>query len=127
MVNASLMPVGNALTGYELGSTFGSQFLAVNAIPGTAVVYDFKNFNTVTVQWRTTGSMAGSILISNDGVNTLLLQAQDMKGAQTRFVTLTSEGTLGSILPRWVQFVIGSASSATVTGSGFCDVFARAS
>lgn len=117
--------VGNPLTGYELGSGFGSQFLAVNAVPGTGAIYDFKLFNTLTVQWRTTGSMAGSILISNDGTNTQLLNVQDMKGAQQKFVTLSADGLNGSLLPRYVQFVIGSASSATVTGSGFCDVFAR--
>lgn len=121
----ALQSIGNALTGYELGSAFGSQFLAVNAVPGTATTFDFRLFKTLTVQWRTTGSMAGSILASNDGTNMVQLNVQDIKGATTRFVTLTSEGTLGSILPRYVQFVIGSASGATVTGSGFCDVFAR--
>lgn len=121
----ALQPVGNPLTGYELGSGFGSQFLAVNAIPGTATIFDFKLYDTVVVQWRTTGSMAGSIVVSNDGTNGLLLNVQDMKGAQTRFVALSADGVGGSVLPRYVQFVIGSASSATVTGSGFCDVFAR--
>lgn len=121
----ALQQIGNALTGYELGSAFGSQFLAVNAVPGTAAVYDCKLFKTLTVQWRTTGSMAGSILVSNDGTNSLLVNVQDIKGAATRFVTLSADGANGSHLGRWVQFVIGSASSATVTGSGFCDVFGR--
>lgn len=121
----ALMTVGNALTGYEQGSALGSQFLVVNGVPASATMYDFKMFDTVTVQWRTAGSMAGSILASNDGTNTVLLNVQDIKGAASRFVTLNAEGIGGSILPRFLQFVIGSASSATVVGSGFCDVFAR--
>ncbi|MDP2692292.1 MAG: hypothetical protein Q8O88_01470 [bacterium] len=120
-----LQSIGNPLTGYELGSGFGSQFLVVNAVPGTAAVFDFKHVNNVVIQWRTTGSMSGSVLAGNDASNLKLLNTINMPGAQIQFVALDANGNNGSFLPRYLQFVIGSATSATVTGSGFCDVFAR--
>ena len=120
-----LQSVGNPLSGYELGSAFGSQFIVVNAVPASAAVYDFKIFDSVVIQWRTAGSMAGSILAGNDASNLKLHNVINMAGAQTQLVGLNAQGNSGSFLPRYLQFVIGSASGATVTGSGFCDVFAR--
>ena len=121
-----LQTIGNPLTGYELGGTFGSQFILVNGVPGSADAYDFKNFGYVNVQWRATGSMAGSVQCSNDGTNFVNLNIQNMPGAETRYVSLSVLGDNGSVLPRWLKFLIGSVASGTVTGSGFCDVFARA-
>ena len=120
-----LQTIGNPLTGYEQGGYFGSQFINVLALPGSANVYDFKNFGQVIVQWRTTGTMSGSIQVSNDGTNFVDLNIQNFAAAGTRYVSLSAFGDNGSVLPRYIKLVLGSASAGTVTGSGFCDVFAR--
>lgn len=116
----TLQSVGNAQTGYELGSTYTEQLLALNAVVGSTSL-DLKNFNTVVVQWTTTGSMSGSVLGGNDNSNWVVLSTVNLDGAQTSLV-----GFEGSALPRFLQVTVGSVDGGVVTGSAFCDLFAKA-
>jgi hypothetical protein len=70
--------------------------------------------------------MSGSIQASNDNTNFVDLNIQNFASAGTRYVSLSVLGDNGSVLPRYLKMIVGSASGGVVTGSAVCDVFARA-